>query len=97
MKLSLKEHVNMVLFQADLLNTSCVANEANDEYKRIAEQLNNCIVYNDHTICEEMLEDIFRVSLALDDDESLSDYVSQAEFYRVINDLKEHLITNFPK
>ena len=97
MKLSLEKHINMVLFQADLLNTCCVANKAYDEYQRIAEHLTSYIVHNDHTICEEMLEDILRVSLSLDDDELLSDYVPQTEFYRVIHDLKEHLITNFPK
>ncbi|MGB5446607.1 MAG: hypothetical protein WBM99_14015 [Psychromonas sp.] len=97
MKLSLEEHINMVLFQADLLNTCCVANEAYDEYQRIAEHLNSYIVYNDHTICAEMLEEILHVSLSLDDDVLLSDYVSKTEFDRVINDLKEHLITNFPK
>lgn len=97
MTLSLEKHINRVLFQADLLNTSCVANEAHDEYQRIAEHLHSYIEYNDHTICEEMLEDILRVSLSLDDDDLLSDYVSQTEFHRVINDLKEYLITNLEK
>lgn len=97
MKLSLKEHINRVLFQADLLNTSCVANEASDEYTHIAEHLNSYIVNNDHTICEEILEEILRVSLSLDDNELLSDYVSEIEFERVINDLKEYLMNNFPK
>ena len=95
--LPLEEHINRVLFQADLLNTCCIANEAHDEYQHIAKTLHDYIKENDFTICEEMLEDILRTSLSLNDDDLLSNYVSQADFHRVINDFKGYLITKFPK
>jgi len=92
MPLSLEDHINKVLFQADLLNTCCVANDAYDEYQHIAADLHGYIEANDHTICKEMLEDILCSSLSLGGDDSLSDFVSPTMLSRVINDLKEYLI-----
>lgn len=99
MTLSLEDHINIVLFQADLLNTCCVANEAYDEYQHIAEELHSCIEDNNHTICKEMLEEILSESLSLDDGQSvtLSDFVSQTGVQSVISDLKEYLLNNFSK
>ena len=97
MSLSLEDYINEVLFQADLLNTCCVANEAHDEYQYIAKDLHGYIECNGHTICKEMLEELLQESLSLeeDDDTLFSVYVSQTKFDCVINDLKAYLINHF--
>lgn len=102
MQLSLEDHINKVLFKADLLNTCCVANDAYDEYHYIAANLHSYIEDNDYTICKEMLEDILCSSLSSGEDDSLSDvvlsdFVSLASIASVITDLEKYLTEHFPK
>ena len=94
MKLTLIEHINMVLFEADLLNTSCVANEAKDEYKNMSNELHYYIPLHDYVMYDTVLAYVLREALSLDDEDVLTDYVPLPDLNRVVNDLNIYLTAN---
>ena len=92
----LKDYVNVILFEADLLNTSCVANESQDEYINIAMQVSTLISLNDY-VCEEMLIYVLSQSLSLDDDDNLEDYVNVDMLIETVKNIDKVLNEHFRK
>lgn len=88
--MSLITHINEVLFEADLLNTSCKSNECLDEYEHIAEDMWVVISYNDHTFCKEMLEWILKESISLEEEDDLFLIVNKESFNDVVKKINSY-------
>jgi hypothetical protein len=83
-KESLINKISDILYIEDPLNTSCVANEATDEYYSISKNLVDLIILNEGFF-EGMLEYVLSESLSLEDESVLYEFADKSSVDRVVS------------
>lgn len=85
--MKLLTHINNVMFNADLLNTSCVSNGSESEYNSMSNALYDYMMHNNYVATESMVESLLSDALALYEDDLLSDFVPQQNIKDVVKEL----------
>lgn len=93
--LTLAEELNLILFNTDPLNTSCLANDCLGEYLQIAEQLADYIVFNYNCFVEQMLSSILCDALSIEESAlELFEYVNKEVYDDTVSKIASHINNN---